>query len=820
MRELDSIDLRVLLPEEVDDDDGCVRRLAAMVGGAPGVTEAHVVRADGAALLCVHYDASLTSVARIRSLAHASGAELAGRYGHVVWPVSGVGHARRARAVKAALVAVPGVLEAEVTAAGVVRIEWDRDVVGEASLAALLESHGLRRRDVTERGAMEEHRHDGDGEHSHGHGGVFGERTEVVFAGLAAGLVVGGQLVERLVAGGDGAATLLYVAAFAVAGWFTAREAIENVRERRFEIDALMLVAAAGAAVLGQWFEGALLLVLFALGHALEGFALGRARQAIEALAEIAPTTAWIRDGDDVVEVPVGSVTIGDVVVVRPNERFPVDGFVIVGTTTANQAPVTGESLPVDKAPVLDAAVAAASPERVDAASRIFAGSLNGTGAVEVQVTRPGGDSTLAQVARMVAEAETEVAPTQRLTERFERVFVPVVITLAVGVALLGPLVTSWSWSTGFYRSMAVLVAASPCALAIATPSAVLSAIARAAGSRVLVKGGAALEQLGGLRAMAFDKTGTLTEGRPRIADVRPTVASSETELLMVALAVERLSDHPLARAITADAGARLPNVALASASGLVAIVGRGVTATLDGVVVHIGSRELFAEVSGPALRAGLGVEIDQRHAAGRTTMVVRHGERSLGLIGLMDTPRGNAGSLMCSLRSPVSVTLVMLSGDAAVVAAPVAAQVGVDEGIGDLLPEDKVAQLRKLKEQHGSIAMVGDGVNDAPALAAATVGIAMGAAGSDVALETADVALMADELEMIPFVIRLSRATRHVIRQNLYLSLGVVAVLVPLTIAGLNIGPAVIAHEGSTLVVVANALRLLAFDRNSWRVA
>jgi len=810
----------VLLPEEVDEDDGCVHRLAAMVGGAPGVSEAHVVRADGGGLLCVHYDASLTSVARIRSLAHASGAELAGRYGHGVWPVSGVGHARRARAVTAALVAVPGVLEAEVTGAGVVRIEWDRDVVAEASLVALLEGHGVRRREVTEQGPVEGHRHEGAGEHSHGHGGVFGERTEVVFAGLAAGLVAGGQAAERLVAGGDGVATLLYVAAFAVAGWFTAREAIENVRQRRFEIDALMLVAAAGAAVLGQWFEGALLLVLFALGHALEGFALGRARQAIEALAELAPTTAWVRDGDDVVEVSVGSVAVGDVVVVRPNERFPVDGFVIVGTTTVNQAPVTGESLPVDKTPVLDRVVAAASPERVDAASRIFAGSLNGSGAVEVQVTRLGGDSTLARVARMVAEAETEVAPTQRLTERFERVFVPVVIALAAGVAVVGPLVTSWSWSTGFYRSMAVLVAASPCALAIATPSAVLSAIARAARSRVLVKGGAALEQLGGLRAMAFDKTGTLTEGRPRIADVRPTVASSETELLKVALAVERLSDHPLARAITADAAARLPNVALASASGLVALVGRGVTATLDGTVVHIGSRELFAEVPGPVLPVALGAELDQLHAAGRTTMVVRHGERYLGIIALMDTPRPNAGAAMSSLRSAGIGTIVMLSGDAALVAASVAAQVGVDEGIGDLLPEDKVAQIRRLKEQHGSIAMVGDGVNDAPALAAATVGIAMGAAGSDVALETADVALMADELEMIPFVIRLSRATRQVIRQNLYLSLGVVAVLVPLTIAGLNIGPAVIAHEGSTLVVVANALRLLAFDRNSWRVA
>jgi Cd2+/Zn2+-exporting ATPase len=805
-----SIDLAVVLPAEVDGDDACARRLAEVVGGSRGVSEAHVVTEDATAWLCVHYDDSLTSVSRIRELAGTAGAQLGARYGHAVWPLPGVVHARRARRLTADLLGVPGVLDAEVSAAGMARLEWDRTVTDGDELAQSVAALGLPRPGgAVSRSVEQAEAH----EHDHDHGGIFGERTETVFAMLAGALVALGQVLARTTSVSDGVVEGLYVAAFVVAGWFTAREAWENIRHRRFEIDALMLVAATGAAVLGEWFEGALLLVLFALGHALEGYAMGRARRAIEALAELAPTTANVRRGTEIVEVPVAELQVGEDVVVRPNERFPVDGFVVVGTTSVNQAPVTGESTPVDKQPVSDPTVAAARPDAVGPESRIFAGSLNGAGAVDVQVSRLAGDSTLARVARLVAEAETEVAPTQRLTERFERIFVPVVIAGAVAVAVLGPLITDLTWETGFYRSMAVLVAASPCALAIATPSAVLAGIARAARSRVLVKGGAALEQLGGLQAMAFDKTGTLTEGRPRITDVVPVTGVDETELLTIAVAVERLSDHPLARAINDDGAARLNGAPTPMARDLTAIMGRGVAATVDGAMVHIGNRELFDEIPGTPLPAELAGVVDRLQADGRTIMVVRAADRYLGVIGLMDTPRADAPAVMERLRESGIVDIVMLSGDATPVAAAVARQVGVDRGVGDLMPDDKVTQIKSLRAQHGSIAMVGDGVNDAPALASATVGIAMGAAGSDVALETADVALMADELHTIPFVIRLSRRTRLVIRQNLYLSLAVVAALVPLTIVGLEIGPAVVAHEGSTLIVVANALRLLAFD-------
>ena len=362
-----------------------------------------------------------------------------------------------------------------------------------------------------------------------------------------------------------------------------------------------------------------------------------------------------------------------------------------------------------------------------------------------------------------------------------------------------------------FYRAMAVLVAASPCALAIATPSAVLSGIARAARGGVLIKGGAPLEELGSLKAMAFDKTGTLTEGRPRITDIVPVNGTSETELLTVAVAVESLSDHPLAAAITRDGKARLGNNIVPSARDLKSLTGRGVTATINGEMVWIGKAEMFGVGQIPALGDEVVNAVEQLRQAGRTSMIVRLGSRDLGAIGLSDTPRAGAREALQRLRELGISRMIMISGDHQRVAQAVASEVGLDEAWGDLMPEDKVEAIRKLREQD-KVAMVGDGVNDAPAMANATVGIAMGAAGSDVALETADVALMADDLRHLPFAVDLSRHTRGIIRQNVFVSLGIVAFLVPAAILGLGIGPAVALHEGSTLLVVVNALRLLAY--------
>jgi Cd2+/Zn2+-exporting ATPase len=440
----------------------------------------------------------------------------------------------------------------------------------------------------------------------------------------------------------------------------------------------------------------------------------------------------------------------------------------------------------------------------------VFAGTINGSGLIEVEVTRKSNETTLARVVELVSEAETRQSPTQRFTDRFERVFVPSVLLLTV-VLLFAWVVIDEPFRDSFYRAMAVLVAASPCALAIATPSAVLSGVARAARGGVLVKGGAPLENLGSLRAIAFDKTGTLTEGRPRITDVVPIDGADEGEMLALAVAVEALSDHPLAQAIVKDGRERLNGRTLPAASDLKSLTGRGVTASVDGETVWIGKAEMFGTEGIRALGQGAQDAIAKLRENGRTTMVVRKGDRDLGAIGLMDTPREAAKTALRRLHEMGVSRMIMISGDHQKVAQAIASEVGIDEAWGDLMPEDKVAAIKKLAGED-KVAMVGDGVNDAPAMASATVGIAMGAAGSDVALETADVALMADDLAHLPFAVGLSRHTRGIIRQNVFVSLGVVAFLVPATILGLGIGPAVAVHEGSTLLVVINALRLLAY--------
>lgn len=652
--------------------------------------------------------------------------------------------------------------------------------------------------------------HDESGDHQHEHGGLFGANTEMIFALLCGALLGVGALLPKLTNVPSWLPLTCFVLAYFFGGFYTLREAIENIKLKRFEIDTLMLVAAAGAAALGSWAEGALLLFLFSLGHALEHYAVGRAKRAIEALAELAPDTATVvRDGQTM-EIPVAELVVGDTVVVRPNERLPADGFIVKGSSAINQAPVTGESIPVDKRPVDDAAVARTRPDLVDSASKVFTGTINGTGSIEIEVTRKSSDSALARVVKMVSEAETRQSPTQRFTDKFERIFVPAVLALAF-ILLFAWVVIDETFRDSFYRSMAVLVAASPCALAIATPSAVLSGIARAARAGVLIKGGAPLEELGSLNAMAFDKTGTLTEGRPRITDVVPTSGTTEQELMTVAVAVESLSDHPLAAAIARDGLARLGGVQPPAADGLNNLIGRGVTAKLNGETVWIGKAEMFGVDGVPALRAEVQGAIQNLRDNGRTTMVVRKGDRDLGAIGLLDTPREGAQQALQELRSLGISRMIMISGDHQKVATAVAKQVGLDEAWGDLMPEDKVEAIRKLR-QETKVAMVGDGVNDAPAMANATVGIAMGAAGSDVALETADVALMADDLRHLPFAVGLSRQTRSIIRQNVFVSLGIVAVLVPATIMGMSMGVAVAVHEGSTLLVVFNALRLLAY--------
>ncbi len=495
--------------------------------------------------------------------------------------------------------------------------------------------------------------------------------------------------------------------------------------------------------------------------------------------------------------------------VVKPNERLPADGVVIAGESSVDQAPVTGESAPVDKRPITSDP-GAAEFAKISADHRAFAGTINGAGAIDVYVAKRAGESTLARVARMVAEAQMQRSPTENFTERFERFFVPAVLTLVV-LLLFASVVIDEPFSKSFYRAMAVLVAASPCALAISVPSAILSGIARAGRGGVLVKGGAALENLATLSVVAFDKTGTLTEGKPRLVDIVPANGVAEAELLAVAVAIEEQSDHPLAAAVVRDASPKLGSAQRLIAKGVESITGKGVRGRIDGAIVHVGKPAMFDGENGLVMSDDVREAARRLEQEGRTVMIVQRGQRSLGALGLIDVERTFAAAVITDLRALGIARMIMLTGDNQKVADAIAMKVGLDEARGALMPADKVAYIRKLRGD-GAIAMVGDGVNDAPALAEATVGIAMGAAGSDVALEPADVALMADDLRHLPFAVGLSRRTSAIIRQNLWASLGVVALLIPATLFGLNIGAAIVVHEGSTLLVVANALRLLAY--------
>merc|ERR1711969_189454 len=595
---------------------------------------------------------------------------------------------------------------------------------------------------------------------------------------------------------------VFFLATYFFGGFFTVRTAIASTLRGRFEVDFLMLVAAVGAALIGRWAEGAVLLFLFSLGHALEEYALSRASKSIEALAELAPRTALVQRGaGDPVEVPVEQIAVGDVVVIRPNSRIPSDGFVISGVSAVDQSAVTGESIPVEKEPVSDPERAMRTVDTLPAANRVFAGTVNGSGVLEVEVTATAADSTLSKVVDLVRTADQATSPTQQFIDRFQRWYVPAVILGVAVTLLISWLAFAQRFPDAFYLAMTVLVAASPCALAIA---------ARAG---VLVKGGAPLETLGRVRAMAFDKTGTLTWGAPRVTSVTPAADVPESELIRTLVAVEALSDHPLAEAIVRDLEPRVPQPDRLTATDLNAVVGRGVTATIDGERVDVGNLRMFDEQQ-LALTGTLADAYTQARDSGQTLMIVRRGDRFLGIVGVMDASRAESAQVLSALRGANVGQLVMISGDNQRVADTVGREVGVDTAIGELLPEDKVTRITRLAETHRPIAMVGDGVNDAPAMARADVGIAMGAAGSTVALETCDIALMSDDLGRVPFAVRLSRATSRIIRQNLIASLAIIAFLILATFLGLNIGAVVLIHEGSTLIVVGNALRLLNFER------
>jgi Cd2+/Zn2+-exporting ATPase len=621
------------------------------------------------------------------------------------------------------------------------------------------------------------------------------DRRQLWQSGLSGLLIPLGAFA--LAAGYRGGGIVACVVAIALTIADPGKRAVRAVRKGALDINALMVIAVTGAVALGDYVEAATVIWLFGIAEWLEARSLDGARIAIRSLMTITPETALVRRGRNERVVPVADLAVGDFVIVRPGERVPIDGSVVVGVSAVDQAPITGESWPADKGPGDD----------------VFAGSINGTGALEVVVRRPASDSTIARIIHLVEHAQLRRAPIQTFVDRFARRYTPAVTGLAVLTAVVPPLVLGgaggWSHEFGVwtYRALALLVVACPCALVISTPVAIVSALTAAAREGVLIKGGVHLERLGSIRCVAFDKTGTLTHGAVTVTHVLGVEGVSSHGVLSVAAALESRSEHPIARAIMDEA--REAGVAVAPGAGFRALPGLGAEAVVADGPAIVGSHRLFEErqLCTPALHA----HIDHVTGRGATPVLVGRNGAALGVIGLTDSVREGARASIADLRVEGVTRVVLLTGDTQSTADAVVAATGLDEAHAGLLPEDKVRWVAELREKHGPVMMVGDGVNDAPALASADIGVAMGVAASGVALETADVALMSDEIGKLPYAVRLGRRTMRNVHANVAIALGLKLAFVVLAAAGVaTLWMAVLADTGASLIVTANSLRLL----------
>jgi Cd2+/Zn2+-exporting ATPase len=616
---------------------------------------------------------------------------------------------------------------------------------------------------------------------------VWEKHGEAITTVLCAMFVSAGWVAHRAGLGAVGSA-LIFLVGYVLGGY---RQAIEGtttlLKDRELDVDLLMVVAAIGAAAIGYWFDGALLILIFALSGTLEGYASARTKRDIEALMALHPEDALVvRDGHEQ-RVPAATVMLNELLIVKPGERIAADGTVTEGTSAVNQASITGESMPADKR----------------AGDEVFAGTINGHGALRVTVTRPAGDTILARMIQLVQEAQERRPPAQLFIERFERGYAKVVVVGAIAVVALPTLAHWWTFREALYRAMIFLVVASPCALAAAMMPTLLSALSNGARNGILFKGSTFIECLGRVRAIAFDKTGTLTSGHPLVTDVLSLSGDSEDEILGLAAAIESLSEHPLARAIVTEAVRR--NLRIDAVSNLQSVPGMGAHAMVGAQKWSIGKPSLFTEIS-DAARA--------RHQAltaeGKTVVMLGTGAVR-GLIALRDTLRPRASDAVRALQAFGLDHVVLITGDTRETADAIGREVGITEIHAELLPADKVRVVDDLVRRYGHVAMVGDGVNDGPALAVASVGIAMGVSGTDVALETADVVLTTDDLEKIPYAVALGRQALRVVKQNLVLGLGMIVVLVVSDLLGwITLPWGVVGHEGSTLLVTLNGLRLL----------
>jgi Cd2+/Zn2+-exporting ATPase len=769
-----------LLPDIESEEDYCVQRLLTALIKQKGILQAHLIEGSSPHQLCLHYDPSILAHSDVHKLVQKNSSKITRRYRHATLPIEGMDCSDCALVLEHGLSRIEGILSVSVSyAEQQIWVEYDSQDIGQRGIQQSIRRMGY---DIPKTGLSR----------------ILHDHQALIFSFLSGLFLLLAWVSEQFFNVPQSFILGAYALSYFLGGFKLVSHSIHHIlRERRLDIDLLMLTAAIGAAILGEWAEGALLLFLFSLGHALEDRAMNRARKAILTLADMTPRTAHIfRDGREEI-LPIEEIQLGDLLFIPPGSRIPVDGTVQRGSSSIDLSVITGEAMPVD----------------ITECDDVFAGAINGEGALEVQATRLAKDSTLSRIIQLVQKAQTQKSPSELISRRITRFLVPSILIVDLFLIVLPPFF-GVPFEESFLRAMTLLVAASPCALALGTPSAILASLARAARSGVLIKGGAHLENMGNLKAIAFDKTGTITFGTPHVTDIIAFHPYTETEILKWAAAIEQRSAHPLSRAVVLAANER--GIELPTPQYVKADTGKGIQATLDEGDIWVGKYLVPGDDrlgDDPEVRS----KIEKLERQGKTVIAVRLNATITGIIAITDQVRPEARRTISELAARGIHHMVMLTGDNTQTAEHFASQVGLNEVQAQLMPEDKLQALKELEKKYETIAMVGDGVNDAPALANATVGIAMGGAKTQVALETADVVLMADDLSKLPFAITLGKKTAAIIKQNFIIALGVITGLIILTLANLTgIGLAIVLHEGSTVLVILNSLRLLGYQSES----
>ena len=790
--------------EKVDlqvDENSCVEVIADSVTGQTGVL--NVSLDPEQETVAVDYDPAQLSEAQATQMAQQVGPALQQQWQTCLMRLDKQGGRACescALALERRLNRVPGVERASASyAGGVLRVSYDDAVMNRQEIARVVKGMGVSvSPSASESTAVSEPPTSW----------FDAQKIEAIFTVITLVTMIAGLIVENRTGLGT-AAIVLYAVAYVTGGVFGLQAGLESLRQRTIDVDLLMILAAVGAALVGAPFEGAMLLFLFSLSNVLQDYAMDRTRNAIRALMELRPSQALVRRGNKEIILPIEKINVNDRIIVKPGERIALDGVVLAGESSVDQSSITGESVPVAK----------------QVSNTVFAGTINKNGSLEIGVTKLAKDSTIARLIKMVEEAHSEKAETQRFIDTAEQYYAMGVIFFTALVILVPLLFMGQEFAEAFYRGMTVLVAASPCAIVISTPATVLSAIGNGARRGVLFKGGVYVENAATVKVIAFDKTGTLTVGKPQVTDVvvlgnEVTVTSEgdshldEDGLLALAAAAESRSEHALAQATVAAAQER--DLSLSDALAFQAVTGKGVQAQVDGRSVRIGNVRYFEEMETVGLETAV-PHVTRLQNEGKTSVLVAQMAEEvaqiLGVIAFADVVRDDAAQVVRDLKAVGIEKVVMLTGDNEQVAQQISAQVGVDEVYADLLPEDKVQAIKTIEAKYGPAVMVGDGVNDAPALATATIGMAMGAAGTDVALETADIVLMADDLKNIPYVIGLSHKTRRTLMVNLGFALFMILLmLATIFVSGLALPAAVVGHEGGTVLVSLNGLRLLGY--------